>query len=127
MNFLRLFKSILLGFTFCILSTILISCFAFKLNKLFVNIFPFVFASVGSFLCSKYFTSNIKRNKVFYGFFSSLIMSLIFTTISIIIWKGFPTWKSLLRVLLMIFSGVIASTEFSFKPRMRRVKIRKNS
>lgn len=126
MSFLRLFKSVLLGFVFCILSTVIISFFALKLNRFFVDIFPFVFASMGSFLCSKYFVSNIKRNRAFCGFLSSFIMSLIFTIVSILIWKGFPTWKSLLRMLLMIFSGIVASIELSAKPRMKRVKVKRN-
>ena len=127
MSFFRLFKSLLLGFVFCILSTILISFFALKLNKFFVDAFPFIFASMGSFLCSKYFVSNIRRNRVFYSFLSSFIMSLIFTIVSILIWKGFPTWKSLLRMLLMIFSGIIASIELNAKPRIKRVKVKRKS
>ena len=122
MSFLRLFKSILLGFTFCILSTVLISFFAFKLNKFVIDVFPFITALVGSFLCSKYFISDIRKNRVFYGFLSSLIMSIIFTILSIIIWKGFPTWNSLLRIAIMLVSGIIASMECHVKPRMRRLR-----
>ena len=121
----RLIKSIFFGFTVCVLLTVFVSLFALKLNRFLVNIFPFVVASIGSFVCAKYFVYNFKRNRIFYGIISSFIMSIIFTLISIFVWKGSPTKNSLIRMGLMFFSGIIASIEFTPRSRMRRVKIKK--
>ena len=125
MNAIRLVKSILLGLALCVLLTAFTSLFALKLNKFLIKIFPFAIASIGSFMCSKYFVHNLKRHRLLYGIVASLVMSLLFTLISVLMWKGFPTKNSLIRMGAMLVSGVIASIEITPKSRMKRIKLKK--